>query len=73
MGAGLLKFPVPEIADVVSGRKNFKTAAKSVAKQTLRKQLGSGSRKRNASRVIPTKSAKQTSRSQRDIFLNVSH
>ena len=27
----------PEIAEVVSGRKNFKTAAKSVGRQTLRK------------------------------------
>ena len=62
-----LEFAVPEIA-VVNGRKNFKTGAKSVGRQTLRKQLGSGSRKRTASRVIPTKSAKQTSRSRGDIF-----
>ena len=56
VGADLLEFAVPEIADVVSGRKNFKTAAKSVGKQTLKKQLGEGSRKRTASRIIPTKS-----------------
>ena len=73
VGADLLEFAVPEIAEVVSGRKNFKTAAKSVGKQTLRKHLGEGSRKRKASRVIPTKSAKQTSRSRRDIFTNISH
>ena len=80
VGGDLLEFAVPEIAEVVSGRKNFKTAAKSVGRQTLRKQLGSGSwqRKgaiggRQASRFIPTKSAKQTSRSRRDIFTNNSH
>ena len=38
----MLEFAVPEIAEVVSGRKNFKTAAKSVGRQTLRKQLGEG-------------------------------
>ena len=87
VGADLLEFAVPEIAEVVSGRKNIKTAAKSVGRQTLRKQLGEGSRrgkgavgvrqggsrKRSASRVIPTKSAKQISRSRRDIFTNISH
>ena len=86
IGADLLEFAVPEIAEVVSGRKNFKTAAKSVGRQTLRKQLDevsrrltAGSRKRKgaigvrqASRFIPTKSAKQTSRSRRDIFTNIS-
>ena len=37
VGADLLEFAVPEIADVVCGRKMFKTAAKSVGRQTLRK------------------------------------
>ena len=46
VGADLLEFAVPEVADVVSGKKNFKTAAKSVGRQTLRKQLGEGSRRR---------------------------
>ena len=74
VGADLLEFAVPEIAEDVSGRKNFKTAAKNVGRQTLRKQLDEGSRrKRSASRVIPTKSAKQNSRSRRDIFTNNSH
>ena len=80
VGADLLDFAVPEIAEVVSGRKKIKTAAKSVGRQTLRKMLGEGSRrrtggskKRSASRVIPTKSAKQISRSRRDIFTNISH
>ena len=57
IGADLLGFALPEIAEVVSGRKNFKTAAKSVGRQTLKKQLGSGSRKKSASRVIPTEAA----------------
>ena len=80
VGADLLEFAVPEIAEVVSGRKNFKTAAKSVGRQTLRKQLseGEGSRRRTAdrkrtgSRIILTKSTKQSSRSRRDIFTNIS-
>ena len=73
VGADLLEFAVPKIAEVVSGRKNIKTAAKSVRRQLLRKHLGSGSRKRSASRVIPSKSAKEISRSRRDIFTNISH
>ena len=55
VGADCLEFAAPEIAEVVSGRKDFRTAAKSVGRQTLRKHLGSGSRKRTASRVFPTK------------------
>ena len=80
VGADLLEFAVPEIAEVVSGRKNIKSAAKSVGRKTLRKQLDEGSRRRTggsrkttASRTIPTKSAKQISRSRRDRFTNVSH
>ena len=61
VGADLLEFAVPEIAEVVSGRKSFKTAAKGVGKQALKKQLGEGSRKTTASKN-PTKSTKQTSR-----------
>ena len=86
VGAHLLEFAVPEIAEVVSGRKNIKTAAKSVGRQTLRKQLGEGSRrrkgavsvrqggsrKRSASRVFPTKSTKRISRSRKDTFTNIS-
>ena len=40
VGADLLEFAVPEIAEVVAGRKNIKTAAKSVGRQTLRKAVG---------------------------------
>ena len=35
LNADMLEFVVPEIADFVSGRKNLKTAAKIVARQTL--------------------------------------
>ena len=63
LGADLLEFAVPESADIVTGRKNFNPAAKNMGTHTLRKQLGTGGRKRTASRIIPTKSAKQTSRS----------
>ena len=71
IGTNMLEFAVPEIAEFVSGRKNFKTAAKSVGKKlTLRKQLGEGSRS-NHRRIIPTKSTKQSSRSRRDIFTNI--
>ena len=87
VGADLLDFAVPEVAQVVSGRNNLKTAAKSVGKQTLKEQLGEGegngrrkgavgvrqgSRKRTASRIIPTKSTKESTRSRRDIFTNIS-
>ena len=73
VGADLLEFIVPELADVVSGRKKFKTAAKKVGRQTLRKQIDSGSTKRSANRVIPKKSAEQTSHSKRDLSTNISH
>ena len=69
VGADLLEFAVPEVAEVVSGRKNFKTAAKSVGKHTLRKQLDGGSKHR---KIIPTKSTKQSNRSRRDNFTNIS-
>ena len=53
VGADFLEFAASEITEVVCGRKNFKTAAKSVGRQILRKLLGSGSRKKTASRVFP--------------------
>ena len=71
VGADLLEFATPEIGEVISGRKSFKSAAKSVGKQTLRKQLGEG-RRNKQKRIIPTKSTKQSSRSRRDIFANIS-
>ena len=73
VGADLLDFAAPEIGEVFSGRKSFKSAAKSEGKQTLRKQLGEGSRRGNKQRrIIPTKTTKQSSRSRRDIFTNIS-
>ena len=76
VGADLLEFAAPEIGEVISGRKSFKSAAKSVGKKTLKKQLGEGSRRRTAGskqrRIIPTKSTKQPNRSRRDIFTNIS-
>ena len=69
MGADLLEFAVPEVADVVSGKKNFKTAAKSVGRQTLRKQLGDGKQKRS----IPVRSLKRSSRPRKDIFTNIAN
>ena len=67
--ADLLEFAVPEVADVVSGKNNLKTAAKSVGRQTLRKQLGGGKQKRS----IPIKTLKQSSRSGKDIFTNIAN
>ena len=69
IGADILEFAAPEIGEVISGRNPFKSAAKSVGKQTLKKQLGSGSKQR---KIIPTKPTKQRSRSRRDIFTNIS-
>ena len=40
IGSDMLGFAAPEIGEVFSGRKSFKTAAKSVGKKTLKKQLG---------------------------------
>ena len=69
VGVDLLEFAVPEVADVVSGKKKFKTAAKSVGRQTLRKQLEGGKQKRS----IPVKSLKRSSRSRKDIFTNIAN
>ena len=40
VGVVLLEFAVPESTEFVSGRKNIKTAAKSVGSRTLKKTLG---------------------------------
>ena len=69
VGADLLEFAVPEVADVVSGKKNFKFVARSVGRQTLRKQLGGGKQKRS----IPVKSLKRSSWSGKDIFTNIAN
>ena len=67
VGADLLQFAAPEIAEIFSGRKNFRTAAE-CGKRDFEKQLGSGRRKRRSSRGFPTNSEKQTSRARRDTF-----
>ena len=50
IGADISEFAASEIEEVISGRKSFKSAAKSVGKQTLKKQLGEGSRRHTAGR-----------------------
>ena len=69
VGADLLEFAVPELADVFSGKKNFKTAAKNVGRQTLRKQLGCGKQKRS----IPVIKLKRSSRLCRVIFIDIAN
>ena len=64
VGADLLEYAVPEMAEVISGKKNLKSAVTSVGKKTLRKQLGGGSKRTR--RFIPTKSTNINSRSRRD-------
>ena len=68
VGADLLEYAVPEMAEVISGK--LKSAVTSVGKKTLRKQLGGGSKKTR--RFIPTKSTNINSRSRRDLFTNIS-
>ena len=60
IGADILEFAAPKVGEVISGWKSFKSAAKSVGKETLKNQLVSGIKQR---RIIPTKSTKQSSRS----------
>ena len=85
VGADLLVFAAPVIGEVISGTKSFKSAAKSVGKQTLKQQLGQGegSRRRKGAvgvrqagskqrRIIPTKFTKLSSRSRKDILTNIS-
>ena len=66
--ADLLEYAVPEKAEVISGKKNLKSAA-AVGKKTLRKQLGGGSKRTR--RFIPTKATNINSRSRRDVFTNI--
>ena len=69
VGADLLGFAVPELVDVVGGKKSFKTAVKRVGRQTLKKQHGGGRQKRS----IPVKNLKRSSRSRRDVFNNIAN
>ena len=60
--ADMLEFSAPKIGEVISGRISFKSAAKSVGKQTQKNQLGRGSRRMKGGskqrRMIPAKSTK---------------
>ena len=69
VGADLSEFAVPEVVDVVSGKKNFRIAAKGVGRQTLRKQIGGGKQKKS----IPVKKLKRSSRSSRDFFNKIAN
>ena len=46
LDADMLEFAAPENGEDIGSSKSFKSAAKSVGKQTLKKQLGEGSRRR---------------------------
>ena len=46
IGSDMSDFAALEIGEVICSRKSLKSAAKSVGKQTLKKQLGEGSRRR---------------------------
>ena len=69
VGAKLLEFAVSEIADVVSGKENLKTAAESVRRRTMREELGCGKQKRS----IPVKHLKRSSWSRRVIFTKIAN
>ena len=70
VGADFLEFAVPEIAEVVSGRKNFKTAAKSVERRTLRKQLGGGCHRQNGAVCVREGGSKQRKSFQQNLLNN---
>ena len=76
IGAEMLEFAGPEIGEVITGRISFKSAAKTVGKQTMKNHLCEGSRRRTGGskqrKIIRTKSTKQPSWSRRDIFKNIS-
>ena len=66
VGADVVDVAVPEIAEIVSCKKFFETAAQNAGRQNLRKHMasGRGNRKANkdvqqASRVLSTKPGKQ--------------
>ena len=54
----LLEFAAPAIAEVVSGRRNFKTSVNNMGRQTLRNTLGSGSRKKDCKQIHSNKICK---------------
>ena len=70
VGADLIEFAVPEIGDVIKGKKNVKTFAKNVGTKTLRKQLGGGRVKKR--KITKRSTSVKNSRSRSDFFKNVS-
>ena len=66
VGADLLENAVPDVADVVSGKKKLKTAANE-GRQTLIIEPGGGRQKKS----IPVKNLERSSWSRRDIFTNI--
>ena len=67
-GADLLEIAAPEIRNVPTGKKKFKSVAADVGKKTLRKQIGGGKiRKRRIIRRIPPKCSRRR-QTRRDIF-----
>ena len=72
MGADLLEIVASEFAEVVSGRKKFGTAAKSVGKQTLRQQLYSVTTKKLQTESMQQKLQKNQLVERRRFFKNFS-
>ena len=60
VGVDLLDIAAPEIGNILTGKKKFKSVTADVGKKTLRKQLGGGkNRKRRIIRRIPTKTSRE--------------
>ena len=69
MGADLFEKAAPEIGNVLTGNKKFKSVAADVGKKTLRKQLGAGkTRKRRIIFRSPPKISQRRRRTRKDIF-----
>lgn len=49
-GRDLVESAIPEVADVLQGKKSLKQAARGSLKKSVRKQIGGGSSKRNISK-----------------------
>ena len=69
VGADFMEIAAAKNAEVESSTRTFKSAAKILGRQTLKKQLGTGGKQR---KVIPTKPTKQARLTRRDIFTNLS-
>ena len=70
--ADLFEIAAPEIGEIVSGRRKFKTFANDVGTKTVRKHLGGGKKKsKRRTRSISRKSRLKTNRSRENIFDNL--